>query len=252
MRAAESGAFSGLPASAAALAVVAHPDDESFGLGAILSTLAQAGTNLAVLCFTHGEASTLIAGLDRKDRLHTVRAAELEAASQALGIHTVDLRAYPDGHLSDVPVDQLADVVQAKIDQQAADLLIVFDEGGITGHPDHIHATQAALAAADRLGLPVLGWSISQHVADQLNADFGTTFAGRDPTEIDHWITIDRTLQLAAIACHRSQSTSNPVLWRRLELTGHQEPLSTLRPDSTHPNHNAMRDARRQPEEQDQ
>ena len=41
------------------LAVVAHPDDESFGLGAVLAGFVDAGAAVAVLCFTHGESSTL-------------------------------------------------------------------------------------------------------------------------------------------------------------------------------------------------
>jgi LmbE family N-acetylglucosaminyl deacetylase len=41
-----------------ALAVIAHPDDESFGLGAVLAAFG-AGTQVRVLCFTRGEASTL-------------------------------------------------------------------------------------------------------------------------------------------------------------------------------------------------
>ena len=41
------------------LAVVAHPDDESFGLGALLARAAAAGARVGVLCLTHGEASTL-------------------------------------------------------------------------------------------------------------------------------------------------------------------------------------------------
>ena len=49
----------GLPAVSAALAVIAHPDDESFGMGAVLSALVDAGCQLAAVCFTHGEASTL-------------------------------------------------------------------------------------------------------------------------------------------------------------------------------------------------
>ncbi|MER6126041.1 PIG-L family deacetylase [Streptomyces sp. NPDC001795] len=39
--------------------VVAHPDDQSFGLGGLLALLADGGAPAAVLCFTHGEASTL-------------------------------------------------------------------------------------------------------------------------------------------------------------------------------------------------
>ncbi len=32
--------------------------------------------------------------------------------------------------------------------------LLVFDPDGVTGHPDHRHATQAALTAAHAAGLP--------------------------------------------------------------------------------------------------
>jgi LmbE family N-acetylglucosaminyl deacetylase len=48
-----------LPRWRSVLAVVAHPDDESFALGAILAGFADAGTEVSVLCLTRGEASTL-------------------------------------------------------------------------------------------------------------------------------------------------------------------------------------------------
>ena len=41
------------------VAVLAHPDDESFGLGAVIDTLAAGGATVHILCYTHGEASTL-------------------------------------------------------------------------------------------------------------------------------------------------------------------------------------------------
>ncbi len=41
------------------LAVVAHPDDETCGLGAVADSLAAGGAAVHVLCFTRGEASTL-------------------------------------------------------------------------------------------------------------------------------------------------------------------------------------------------
>ena len=53
------------------LAVCAHPDDESFALGALLHHLAAHGAETSVLCFTHGEASTLgplASGLPRNPR----------------------------------------------------------------------------------------------------------------------------------------------------------------------------------------
>lgn len=214
-----------LPRLARVLAVCAHPDDESFGLGAVLGALAKAGTSSSVLCFTHGEASTL--GLGAGD-LCRVRACELDAAAAALGVAGTGLLDYPDGRLAGIPLSQLADDVRQGIELTGPDALLVFDEGGITGHPDHCQATAAALAAAGH-NLAVIAWAIPHRTAEALNAEFGTTFTGRSPAQIDLTITVDRTAQLDAIACHASQSTRNPVLWRRLELLGNAEHLRYLR-----------------------
>ena len=40
------------------LAVCAHPDDESFGLGGVIAALVAAGTRVDLICLTGGEAST--------------------------------------------------------------------------------------------------------------------------------------------------------------------------------------------------
>ena len=77
-----------LPRLARVLAVCAHHDDESSGLGAVLAALAGAGTSSSVLCFTHGEVSTL--GLGAGD-LRRVRADELAAAAAALGTGSTGL-----------------------------------------------------------------------------------------------------------------------------------------------------------------
>jgi len=69
-----------LPPWPAVLAVVAHPDDESFGLGAIIDTMTSAGAAVHLLCYTRGEASTLNqAGAD----LYQQRARELRQAGAA-------------------------------------------------------------------------------------------------------------------------------------------------------------------------
>jgi LmbE family N-acetylglucosaminyl deacetylase len=218
-----------LLAAASVLAVVAHPDDESFGLGAVLDVLIGQGATVGVICLTHGEASSLGTELLDGTDLHTTRRAELADAALQLGLHRVELHDFPDGHLSAVPLSELADLIVAAANHQSAELLVVFDRGGITGHADHIHATEAALAAAGRLDLPVMAWAIRSQVADQLNTEFGAAFAGRADDEIDRYLTVDRTRQVAAIACHHSQSATNHVLWRRLELTGPREPLRFLR-----------------------
>ncbi|HLX87898.1 MAG TPA: PIG-L deacetylase family protein [Acidimicrobiales bacterium] len=216
-----------VPVASSVLAVCAHPDDESFGLGAVLDRFVAAGTSVSVLCFTHGEASTL--GLSA-GVLHEVRAAELVVAAAALGVGRVRLLDHPDGALATVPLEQLADQVRSMADQVGAQLLVVFDVGGITGHPDHCRATEAALAGAP--DLPALAWSLPRRVADELNDELATGFVGRADHEIDLVVTVDREVQRRAIASHTSQCADNPVLWRRLELLGDREALRWLLPFS--------------------
>ena len=85
-----------LPAWSRVLAIVAHPDDESFGLGAILDAFHRAGTRTGVLCLTRGEASTLHGDAGE---LTAVRGRELAAAARTLGITDTVLRDFPDGAL---------------------------------------------------------------------------------------------------------------------------------------------------------
>src|SRR5699024_10827582 len=96
---ASAAASSALPAWRRVLVVVAHPDDESFGLGAVISSFTAADVVVDVLCLTRGEASTLHSV---EGDLSTIREHELRAAADALGAHSVDLRRLPDGGLSDV------------------------------------------------------------------------------------------------------------------------------------------------------
>ena len=83
-----------LPAWPRVLVAVAHPDDEAFGLGAVIDRMAASGSALHILCFTRGEASTLNqTGADlRREREH-----ELRQASKELGAATCRLFDYPDG-----------------------------------------------------------------------------------------------------------------------------------------------------------
>jgi N-acetylglucosamine malate deacetylase 2 len=213
-----------LPAASSVLAVCAHPDDESFGLGAVLRRFIAEGAEVAVLCFTRGDASSL----GRSDRpLAEIRGAELTQAAAVLGITKVKLLDRPDGSLADDSLEDLGAEVAAMAEEVGAELLVVFDEGGITGHADHRRATEAAM-----VGVPdaaVIAWSLPCKVADALNAEFGTSFVGRSDHDIDLVVGVDRTLQHQAIACHASQSTDNAVLWRRLELLADEESLRWLR-----------------------
>jgi LmbE family N-acetylglucosaminyl deacetylase len=219
-----------LPPWRSVLAVVAHPDDESFALGAVLAGFADAGAQVSVLCLTRGEASTLhgITG-----DLPQLRAAELAAATDILGLHEVELLAYPDGRLSDIGLHELAAHVMTAARRVTAGGIIGFDLNGVTGHPDHAHATAAAVLAADALDLPVLGWTVPDAVARQLRLEHGAPFEGYPDTEIDLAVPVERTLQLKAVDCHQSQAVPGSVMWRRLELLGGHEHLRWLRRPDT-------------------
>jgi LmbE family N-acetylglucosaminyl deacetylase len=214
-----------LPGWRSVLAVVAHPDDESFGLGAILSAFVDRGAELAVLCLTRGEASTLggIVG-----ELGDVRAGELAAAAGVLGVSAVELRGYPDGQLADMTGDELAVPVVDFAQRFGAQGLLVFDPTGVTGHPDHRQATVAARVAATEIGLPMLGWTLPAAVADALNSRYATEFVGHRLADIDLIVPVDRRRQYRAVRQHPSQALPTSVLWRRLEVQGPFEHLRWL------------------------
>jgi LmbE family N-acetylglucosaminyl deacetylase len=224
------------PIARKVLAICAHPDDESFGLGAIISTLIDQGASIDLVCLTRGEASTLGSSIGD---LAEARRGELGAAAAELGVTSVHQFDHPDGRLSTVDVGLLAAAIQPLAGD--SDLLLVFDEGGITGHPDHMQATVAAMAVADSLDLPVLAWTLYLQVADTLNAEFNGHFVGRADGEIHVRLPVERVRQRAAMRCHDSQLTANPVPERRLALTGDTEPLRFLRrshrprPTTQHP-----------------
>lgn len=216
-----------LPAWRSVLAVVAHPDDESFALGAVLDAFVRRGAAVSVLCLTRGEASTLhgVPG-----DLAEVRAAELADAAAELGVRRTWLRGHPDGALADVALPELVGEAIDAVACAGADGILAFDPSGVTGHPDHARATDAALLAAGETGVPVLGWTLPQDVVATLGAELGVGFHGHDEAEVDVVVPVERERQLRAVACHASQAVPGSVLWRRLELLGDREHLRWLAP----------------------
>jgi len=212
-----------LPAWRSVLVVVAHPDDESFGLGALISSFVDHGAQVSVLCLTHGEASTLH-GV--QGDLREVRERELAAAARALGVSHVDLLDLPDGALDQVDVEEIARHVASSAERVGADGVLAFDLEGVTGHPDHVRATAAAVLVGRRHDLDVLAWTVPAPLAATLAQEFGADFRGH--ADVDLVVEVDRGRQLDAVRCHPSQAVPGSVLWRRLELSGTREHLRWL------------------------
>ncbi len=225
----DAGPDAGLPGWRRVLVVVAHPDDESFGLGAVIDAFVRGGAEVEVLSLTSGEASTLAEGLDPALDLHAnlpaIRAAELADAAAALGVRRTTLLTHPDGGLSTLADGLLAGDVRSAVEAFAPDGLLVFDTSGVTGHPDHAAASLVAASVAAESGLPVLGWALPRRVADELNQRYGASMDGVAETELAIALTVDRERQRQAIAAHRTQAVPGSILWRRIELLGDREYL---------------------------
>lgn len=147
------------------LAVLAHPDDESFGLGGTLALYAQRGYETYYVCATRGEAGSadpeFLEGF--KDTAE-MRTDELNRAAKILGLKEVHFLGYRDSGMPGMeanqhpdaqinhPIEEVAGRVVKHIRTIKPDVVITFDPIGGYKHPDHIHihkATVLAFANAD-------------------------------------------------------------------------------------------------------
>lgn len=214
-----------LPTAQRILTVIAHPDDESFGLGAIIDHYVARGAQVHVLCLTRGEASTLGA----HPELSAQREKELAEACDALGVASFELADFADGQLNMQSSGAVEERVEGAVEGFGPDLLLTFDPlEGVTGHPDHNAASRAAITVARAHDLPVLGWALPESVAATINEEFGTGLVGYPEHELDHQLAISRDVQMRAVRAHTSQAVPGSLLWRRLELLGDREYLRAL------------------------
>jgi len=79
------------------LAVLAHPDDETFGLGGTIALYAQKGYEVYYVCATRGEAGIAEAEfLKGYENAAEMRTAELMRAAKILGLKDVFFLGYRD------------------------------------------------------------------------------------------------------------------------------------------------------------
>jgi len=150
------------------LAVLAHPDDESFGPGGTLALYAQRGVEVHLACATRGEVGSapeeLLAG---HADVGSLREHELRCAAKHLGLASVHFLGYrdsgmpgsPDNQhphaLAAAPLDEVAAQVAHLIRQIRPQVVITFDPMGGYRHPDHIAIHRATLEAFQASSDPV-------------------------------------------------------------------------------------------------
>jgi len=234
------------------MAVLAHPDDESLGVGGTLAKYASEGVEVVLVTATRGDSGRY-RGLPPDDPQHPgpsvladIRETELRAAASALGLSEVSLLDFRDQCLDRAnPREAIAAIVQ-HIRRVQPQVVVTFGPEGAYGHPDHIAISQfttaATVAAADPTfrcdGLPhavsklyYIAWPESTWKAYQ--AAFRKVVSTVDgverhsvpwpdwaiTTEIDtrgFWSTVWR-----AICCHQSQITAYERL-KQLPSDNHQ------------------------------
>ena len=137
------------------MAVLAHPDDESLGVGALLATYAARGVETYVLTATRGERGRFFTNDQRPSdsEVGRVREAELRAASRVLGVQEVALLDYLDGELDRADPQEAVARIVAHLRRVRPQVVVTFDPFGAYGHPDHVAicqlTTAAVFAAAD-------------------------------------------------------------------------------------------------------
>ena len=115
------------------LLVISHPDDESMFFGPTIQALRRAGARTHILCLSNGDA----------DGLGAVREKELESARKLLGVDSSEVvndSKLKDGFQEVWPEETVAAYVEASVRRLDANVVLTFDERGVSGHPNHVAA----------------------------------------------------------------------------------------------------------------
>jgi LmbE family N-acetylglucosaminyl deacetylase len=135
------------------LAVLAHPDDESLGLGGLLARSSAEGVEACVLTATRGQRGRFYDQPSPGEaEVGRVREAELRAAGRELGVREVRVLDYMDGELDAADPGIVAGEIAAEIRRIRPQVVVTFGADGAYGHPDHIAISQLTGAAIARAG----------------------------------------------------------------------------------------------------
>lgn len=148
------------------LAIFAHPDDETFGIGGTMARYAARGIPVTMICATRGEVGEITAGSDATpETLGHFREQELRDAMAILGVTDVRFLGFRDSGMQGTPEnddprafikahpDAVTHSLVRAIRELRPAVIATWDASGGYGHPDHIavhhHATAAFQASGD-------------------------------------------------------------------------------------------------------
>lgn len=204
--------------------IFAHPDDEAFGPGGTLLKLREDGYDIHLILLTDGEAGT---NPDDATDLGAIRLKEWQAAGAYLGASSQTALHYPDGALEKVGQNELDGTIDKALvriimsyEQPVELSLMTFEAEGLTGHRDHIVASEATTRLYERLAAHdgVIRGELWQFCLDKTQAPLdGTAYyerRARDDDFITRRVNVRSFLpkKYAMMACHISQVTDAAAL----------------------------------------
>lgn len=149
------------------LAVLAHPDDESFGTGGTLALYSWMGAAVHLICATGGEEGSVDPEhLEGYASIAERRQAELDCAARALGLTSLTMLGYRDSGMAGTPANEHPEALAAQplaavaarvaqaIRRLRPHVVITFDPIGGYRHPDHIAIQRATVEAFHAAGDP--------------------------------------------------------------------------------------------------
>lgn len=147
----------------------AHPDDEAMLTAGTMAALAAAGHRVVLVTATRGEHGEVVEGvLDQGEALGDRRVRELDEASEALGVSRLEFLGYVDSGMMGTPtndapesfwqadIDEAAGRLARILEEERASTLVVYDDHGSYGHPDHIQVHRVGVRAAELAGTPIV------------------------------------------------------------------------------------------------
>jgi LmbE family N-acetylglucosaminyl deacetylase len=147
------------------LAVLAHPDDETFGMGGTLAMYARNEVEVYLVCATRGEVGEM--GPQYMEGFESIaerREYELRCAAKTLGLTDVYFLGYRDSGmpgsidnqhpmaLAAQPQERVAADVMVYIRRLKPQVVVTFDPIGGYRHPDHIAIHKATVEAFFKSG----------------------------------------------------------------------------------------------------
>jgi len=131
------------PSARTLVAVIAHPDDETF-VSPVLAHYARAGVRVHIIIATDGSQGVAPhAGIPAGDSLSRIRMAEARCSARALGAEEPIILGLPDAGLATLrpwpgePLDRLATLLEGQLRELRPQAVITWGPDGGYGHPDH-------------------------------------------------------------------------------------------------------------------